>query len=264
MEKTAQAMTPALSQKAVVAMAMGFSRAAQQVESIDDLDQMLADRLGELNIPNFILYQVTDRNKQPTAALKCGRSNKDWRDYYMSNCLAAKDEVLLAGTESRDFFTWGQRRLKGPAKPLTPDPNFIFGEALQFGLVDGFYMPLRQEDRSTYAVSMMSTRELPTDDWLSQSLFLMAYNYTLAVLRLEEAGPDLKLPGEDPTTRLTKRQRECLYWVRAGKTDWEIGQILGISQHTVIEHLEDARNRLNVRNRTQAVIEAVIQGIIPI
>jgi DNA-binding CsgD family transcriptional regulator len=65
-----------------------------------------------------------------------------------------------------------------------------------------------------------------------------------------------------PKGPLTARQRECLQWVRAGKSSWEIGEILGISERTVNFHIEDACRRLNVHTRQQAVIEAVIRGLI--
>src|SRR5262249_15146059 len=60
-----------------------------------------------------------------------------------------------------------------------------------------------------------------------------------------------------PRVSLSPRQRECLQWVRAGKSDWEIGEILGISEHTVKDHLEKGREKLGVRTRTQAVLAAI-------
>ena len=61
---------------------------------------------------------------------------------------------------------------------------------------------------------------------------------------------------------LTKRQLECLKWVRAGESSWEIGRILNLSEHTVNEHLQAARRRLGVRTTTQAVLEAAARGLI--
>jgi len=55
---------------------------------------------------------------------------------------------------------------------------------------------------------------------------------------------------------LTVRQRECLKWVSLGKTDWEVGKLLGLSRHTVHRHVEAAKQRLQVRTRLQAIIAA--------
>lgn len=42
-------------------------------------------------------------------------------------------------------------------------------------------------------------------------------------------------------------------WIRLGKSNFEIGTILGISPLTVKNHVQKILRKLNVRNRTQAV-----------
>ncbi len=55
---------------------------------------------------------------------------------------------------------------------------------------------------------------------------------------------------------LTLRQREVLAYCADGKSDWEIGQLLGISRATAHEHVESAKRKLGVRTRVQAVAVA--------
>ena len=62
--------------------------------------------------------------------------------------------------------------------------------------------------------------------------------------------------------RMTARESEVLGWVAAGKSDWAIGQILHISGKTVNFHVENAKRKLGVGTRLQAVLEAVRCGII--
>lgn len=52
---------------------------------------------------------------------------------------------------------------------------------------------------------------------------------------------------------LSGRENEILKWIRAGKTNQEIGQILDISPFTVKNHVQKILRKLNVTNRTQAV-----------
>lgn len=51
---------------------------------------------------------------------------------------------------------------------------------------------------------------------------------------------------------LTGREAEVLQWLAAGKTNREIGQILGISPRTVNKHLEQVFQKAGVENRTAA------------
>lgn len=54
------------------------------------------------------------------------------------------------------------------------------------------------------------------------------------------------------TFKLTKRQAEVLYWLVKGKTNKDIGEILGTSARTVNKHLEHIFVKLGVETRTTA------------
>lgn len=56
---------------------------------------------------------------------------------------------------------------------------------------------------------------------------------------------------------LTVREKEILRWIHLGKSNSEIGTILGISPLTVKNHVQKILRKLNVRNRTQAVGRAL-------
>jgi transcriptional regulator EpsA len=56
---------------------------------------------------------------------------------------------------------------------------------------------------------------------------------------------------------LTSREKEILNWICRGKSNIEIGLILGLSQFTVKNHVQKILRRLNVLNRAQAVGKAL-------
>ena len=56
---------------------------------------------------------------------------------------------------------------------------------------------------------------------------------------------------------LTAREAEVLLWIANGKTNREIGQILGISPRTINKHLEQLFPKLGVENRTAAAGTAI-------
>lgn len=62
------------------------------------------------------------------------------------------------------------------------------------------------------------------------------------------------LRSSTPSSRsLTSRESECLRWVSLGKTDRDIGEIVGISARTVRYHLRNAKAKLGVESRIKAV-----------
>ena len=54
--------------------------------------------------------------------------------------------------------------------------------------------------------------------------------------------------------KLTPRKHEVLTWAAVGKSAWETSALLGISEATVITHLDHIRRKLNVATTTRAVV----------
>ncbi len=61
--------------------------------------------------------------------------------------------------------------------------------------------------------------------------------------------------------RLTAREAEVLYWVAQGKTNRDIGDILGTRPKTITKHLEHVFEKLGVETRTAAA--ARVLGTLP-
>jgi DNA-binding CsgD family transcriptional regulator len=61
---------------------------------------------------------------------------------------------------------------------------------------------------------------------------------------------------------LTSRETECMKWVAAGKTSWEIALILGISPRTVDFHVQNTMSKLKANSRQQAIYNAMSLGIL--
>jgi LuxR family quorum-sensing system transcriptional regulator SolR len=53
-----------------------------------------------------------------------------------------------------------------------------------------------------------------------------------------------------------------LCWTGEGKTSYEIGQILNISERTVNFHVNNALSKLTSTNKVQAVVKAIAMGLI--
>lgn len=68
-----------------------------------------------------------------------------------------------------------------------------------------------------------------------------------------------KLRPEVP--KLTPRELDCLRWTMEGKTAWEVGAILGISERTAVLHLNNGMHKLGCANKHQAVLKALRLGL---
>ena len=81
--------------------------------------------------------------------------------------------------------------------------------------------------------------------------------HTVLNLRASERSSDA-----DQACNLTVRECECLEWAAKGKTSWETGKILGVTESTIIYHLRNATRKLNAANRLHAVTKALKASLI--
>src|ERR1700745_4429490 len=57
--------------------------------------------------------------------------------------------------------------------------------------------------------------------------------------------------------KLTPREAEVLFWISQGKSNHDIGVILGAKTGTICKHVEHIFGKLNVENRTTAAVVAL-------
>jgi transcriptional regulator EpsA len=91
----------------------------------------------------------------------------------------------------------------------------------------------------------------PRQAWFLQ--LLLPYLHT-ALLRLPHGAADARAVPERP---LSARETEILGWLREGKSNEEVGRLLGISALTVKNHLQRIYRLLGVSNRAHAVARSI-------
>jgi len=120
--------------------------------------------------------------------------------------------------------------------------------------LNGFSVP----DRSSGSLKIIAL--LGTDcDTDPRTRTLLHFGALETLLRLQALGAPTndRLPAH-----LSERERECLKWVMAGKTDWEISCILSLSQKTVNAYVERAKQKLGATTRAQAAVLALHAGVV--
>jgi len=61
---------------------------------------------------------------------------------------------------------------------------------------------------------------------------------------------------------LTRQESVVLSWIPLGKTSWEIGQIMGITERTVTAHIVNMAAKLDAVNRTHLISIAICNDIL--
>src|ERR1041384_7738210 len=69
--------------------------------------------------------------------------------------------------------------------------------------------------------------------------------------------PDRRAIKAFASLNLTPREVEVLFWISQGKSNHDIGVIVGAKTGTVCKHVEHILGKLNVENRTAAAVIAL-------
>lgn len=137
----------------------------------------------------------------------------------------------------------------------------LWEEQARFGYRTGIAMALHLPEGRHFVLGVERRQPLPTDPIelrrIVGDLQLFAVHAQDAALRVLAAPA---LPADRP--QLTPRELEALRWTMEGKTAWELGRILGISERTAVLHVNNAMHKLGCSSKHQAVLKALRLGLI--
>lgn len=161
------------------------------------------------------------------------------------------------------------QHLKRQSVPIIWDQStYIAGGAIDlwehqshFGFNTGIAMALHLPEGRHFLLGVDRDQPLPTDVMVLQRLVA---DLQLFAVHAQDAALRLLLPEDQQPERpsLTPREIEALNWTMEGKTAWEVGQILGISERTAVLHVNNAMHKLGCINKHQAVLKALRLGLI--
>lgn len=130
-----------------------------------------------------------------------------------------------------------------------------------FGYKTGIALALHLPDGKHFALGVVRDQPLPKDP---VALTRLVADVQLFAVYAQDVAFRLLVPPpmRPETPALTPRELEALRWTMEGKTAWEVGAILGISERTAVLHINNAMHKLGCVNKHQAVLKALRLGLI--
>jgi len=194
----------------------------------------------------------TPRRRQKDHVLLCDWP-VEWLERYVARNYVDHDPVVSRMKQLQAPFQW---RDATDEIRTDRDGEAVMGDAGEFKLKDGLAFPLVTLDGQIVMVSLGG--EQIEMSGLEFGMISLVATYAIGRAMQLHSGAERTIEHIE----LTPRERECLQWAAAGKSEWEISQILGISEHTSEKHLLNAKFKLGAVNRVQAVAEAIRRGYI--
>lgn len=180
------------------------------------------------------------------------RGAEDWVKYLVtSGDLVTKSPLVLHGFRVSVPFRWREAYVA-----LSEDQIAHVGRSRSYGLKFGICFPILQVRT---APGLMSLGRATDFELSMQDSVVLEVLVRTTFERMFEV---VEMPPREKTLTLTDREREVLTYVSMGKTNWEIGTIMDISEYSVRDYLKDLSKRMGTSNRTHTVTKAIRIGLI--
>jgi len=179
-----------------------------------------------------------------------------WRTLFKAQSYRAIDPVLSACQRHGGAMRWTDIET---IIPLTQQQREVLNQARAHGLRSGCTFANIMPGLPTISCHFVMADNQPISDRAFMLAQVIGHAVCVRARGLWQAMPGRDDTGEGPEL-LSPRQVECVKLVARGKTSWEIATLLGISDQTVTEYLNDARRRMGVATRAQLVLHALHRG----
>jgi DNA-binding CsgD family transcriptional regulator len=200
--------------------------------------------LREVHVEHFALLKFSHPGDDVEDWLVGLRAPPKWIEAYQYRDDPSRDPVIAHSRTTIEPFFWSDvltEERKRRARAMHIPDAIVIPVPGAYGNVGVMWMGGRcREQLAQYKI-------------IIQAIALACY-YHLKRHRDPEPDP--------PTSMLTRREREVLDLVSDGLTAAEIGDFLNLSPRTVEWHVDKAMKKLGAKNRIQAVVLAIRDGLI--
>jgi LuxR family quorum-sensing system transcriptional regulator CciR len=233
-----------------------FIDAMRQARDMADLEAVMTEVTRVLGFERFAMGHHVDLVRPPDGAIRLTNYDPEWIEQSLGDELFIVDPIHQMSARAERPFQWSEveQRLR-----LTDEQRQILERAKPYGLVAGLTVPVNLPGEYQGSCSFAAPdfdRLHPYAFPLCQYVTGFGFECARRLLRLQDGR------GPPPVPHFTPKQKETLILVGRGKTDTEIGAVLGISRTTAHDHVEASRRAYGNAQRSYMVVRAVYDGVI--
>jgi DNA-binding CsgD family transcriptional regulator len=173
---------------------------------------------------------------------------EEWQKRWIDGNYILHDPISKYALQHNRTFDWD-----AAYEEATEFGKRILDEGRKYSSPVGIAIPIKAGDLPEGIISIGFEKDIPSEDDIARLEMVSIHCYT-HILRL------LDILDDPSPEMLTKRETDVLTFVAAGKTNWEVATIFGISEHSVAQHMKNIARKMNAANRAHAVTLAIKSG----
>ncbi len=236
-------------------MLPGGYTAVLQARNRDEFRDEVIRFTQQLGFETVSAVTMIDRGRGHSEFITVDNTPSNYVEPYSDVNDCKRDPVLMHCKRQTVPIIWNQDTY------VASGVGDLWERQAQFGYRTGIAMALHLPEGKHFLLGVDRDRALPSDP---NELQRLVADLQLFAVHAQEAAMRLLVPLELQPERpaLTPRELEVLRWTMDGKTAWEVGAVLGISERTAVLHINNAMHKLKCVNKHQAVLKALRLGLI--
>lgn len=236
-------------------MLQGGYQSVLEARNREEFSHEVARFTRSLDFETFSAITVVDHAIGRSDFIVLDNCPTGFREAMDSPQLGQRDPVMQHCKRQSVPIVWDQRTY------VNEGAGELWETQARFGYRTGICLALHLPEGRHFVLGMDRNDALPSD---ARELTRMVADMQLFAVHALDAALRVLLPPEQQLEkpRLTPRELECLRWTMDGKTAWEVGTILSISERTAVLHINNAMHKLGCNNKHQAVLKALRIGLI--
>jgi len=238
-------------------MLQGGHLAVMETSTVTEFSAQVVRFAESLDFKFVTAAVVTDHSASYTEFQTVNNTPPEYMEWYSDLEFGARrDPVMQHCKKTAVPIIWDQdtyvSRGLGHLWDFQSTYGFSTGIAMAMHLPGGRHFFIGVDRDKPLSKNIRNTTRIVAD------LQLFAVHAQDAAFRIFTPNPPR--PTELPS--LTPRELEALRWTMEGKTAWEVGAIMNISERTAVLHLQNSMHKLACVNKHQAVLKAIRLGLL--
>jgi LuxR family quorum sensing-dependent transcriptional regulator len=229
----------------------GFLQRLPEINAAGELAAATSAVSAAFGLPTVMVGALVVRGDKVGGRFYFGNWSDEWTGVYLEKVFA-DDPLVHEARRRMSPFTWSELWAEGDLPQVVRD---VIEMGRQRGWQEGLAVPIHGPGGYLGLASFAggAVTLSATDRALLLALAHAAHQRGKALYGGQ---------ADDAAVRLTRRELQTMRWVSRGKTDAQIGAILKLSATTVHYYVEQAKRKLGVRSRSQAVSELALRELL--
>lgn len=236
-------------------MLKGGYQAVLGARDRDEFSREVGRFTTAMGFDTFSAMTVIDHSPWRSDFITLDNCPTGFREAMDSPQLGQQDPVMQHCKRNSVPIVWNQRTY------VDHGAGELWEAQAHYGYRTGICLALHLPQGRHFLLGMDRRDDLPTQ---AGKLTRLVADMQLFAVHAMDAALRVLLPPEQQLEQphLRPRELEVLRWTMDGKTAWEVGSILSITERTVVLHLQSAMQKLGCNSKHQAVLKALRFGLI--